>query len=513
MKFCSTCIYKSENDNSEDVDHSVQTELVIFKTHLPGIDEYKRKVLKQFDQSHLLEGYAKLGKKQQEKLLTDLELIHFDFIDLVFHNLIKKNRAKISVDPSSLTPIKSEAFIQPNQTREAFEDTLKLVSEGKLCFVVTTGLTRKVKGDSQPKLLYVPDWDSELSLLEALLRRAKEIGQTAVKTYGKNFTKKREPILVYLMVNTAEMMQLQQLLGANKHFGYAGIVTFGQEVLPYINEQGKMVFADESRDRIRLVSNGCGGLLSALKPQGVLDHLISNGVEVLQLFDLNNLTIPLAEPQFVQEATKSDIVLQLNWTDPRETSLLNPTVYFNQRSQLYEYLNQREVQFVRKAAGNKLLTVYEMKSLNLYLNIELLKQAAKSSDLLYEYRVKDQININKHGRESFMSGEAVAEESMYFSFELHFLNVLKITKNVKFFLLSDNQDVTVQRIQTAGWVPNLFMKELDAKLPEILSFVTPVRYNQQIKALPLGKKLELFLLTSYCYDEHRFEAFLSQLKK
>ena len=512
MKNCSLYLCNSEQDEEkldfeklQRTNENDQPEVETFTNFLPGVDKQKQKVLKQFDQCHVLEGYAKLGHKQQEKLMTDLELIHFDFVDLVFHNLIRKKKAQIAVDPGSLSMIKSEDFIQKNPTREDFEDTLKLVSEGKLCFVVAAGLSKKVKGDSRPKLSYVPDWGSEVSLLEAVVRRAKEICQAALESFGKNYAKKREPIMIYLMVNTAEVGQVQQFLAANKHFDYAGIVTFGQEVLPFINEVGRMVFADDSRERIRLVSNGSGGLLSALKAQGLLAHMLANGVEVLQFFDLNNLAIPLAEPQLVQEARRRDLVLQLNWAGASGEP--QPVVYFNEQSRQFEYFNQREVQFIRRAPGGRLATPYEMKSLNAYLNIELLKKAANSAESLFDYRIKEQLTINKQGRESSMSGEILATESSYFSFELHFLNVLKLARDVKFFLLPDAQDVTVLRLPAAGWVPGLFTKELETKLPEILSFVTPSEHSAQIMALPLGRKLELFLLTSYCFNERKFAAF------
>ena len=475
---------------------------------IPGVDLHKQKTLHAFDQTHLLKGYASLGQNEQKKFIEDLELIHFDFVDLMFHNLVRNKRDNDDIESDNYTMIKSEDILLKTHSRENFEKSLKLISEGKVAFLVNAGMNRRFSEDQGPKCLHVPDWGSELSLLELVVKRAKEIGSSAVAAFGKNFEKKREPISIYLMVNSSEIIQVQNYLVTQKHFGYFGIITFGQDVLPYINESGKMVFMNESKDRLRLATNGSGAVLSALKAQNLYEHFCTNGVQVIQYFDLNNPLIPLADPQLIQETLKNELIIQLNWNNIMDESRpANPTVLYNKSTGTYEYFNQRQMTFLRSTSKKKLLMPHEMKSMNIYIHISCMASAYKSKEILSEYRIKYKLNINPLDRLTDDKPTKRVDECTYYTFEIPFLNILRLANQdkVKFFILEENNEAIVDYQSFHESALTRPIQDMNQKIPLILRDNTPFDYHEQIDKLPLELKIHLYIMNGFCFNQDKFE--------
>jgi hypothetical protein len=109
---------------------------------------------------------------------------------------------------------------------EMFDSGLKLISEGKVGMVINFAGFKKELGLPKNKALYVPSWPYNISILEFYLYRIKSLGQFAVKKYGKNFSKKREPILVFLQTNEESIDVVDKFLLSNDYFGYQGIICF-----------------------------------------------------------------------------------------------------------------------------------------------------------------------------------------------------------------------------------------------------------------------------------------------
>jgi hypothetical protein len=460
-----------------------------------GVDKEKQEVLKTFSQFHILESYQKLGKDQQRRLISDVDMIHFDFVDLVFHNLVKKQQPKIK---AKYLPLKPESFIRPDNCAEDCNETLKLISQGRFAIAVAAGMSRKY-GLETPKLLIKPDWGGEDTLIEYLIHRIRSIGKQAIDRFGKNYEKKREPIIIYIMVNSAEIENVQSYLNSVRNFNYPGIVTFGQDVLPYINERGEMVFKDMNKDRLKLVSNGSGALLSALSSQGVLEHLLSSGVQVLQYVNLNNLMVPLAEPRMVQECKKgADIVVQMSHRDLDQAEIF-PTILQDPETGTFEYLNVRETTSYLAHRDTPRLD-FECKALNVYVSIDLFRRAVSSKHLLFEYRIKEKIKAELPDP---LRPQTISDCD-YYSFELHFLNLIKIASNPRFAQITPGReviaiDIMPKSVYKSFTLPDAVKDMLD-NIETILTSSSPPSLHKTISKLTPKQKRLAYSMVGHSSD-------------
>ena len=483
------------------------------------LDDRKKSVLMAYQQNHIIETFDSLDEDEKTELLHSLDLIHFDFVDLVFHNLVMKStlstpRSSIGVN-QELRSIQEADFIRHDPNREDFESTLKMISQGKLAIVISAGLSRKF-GFECAKLKIRPNWDSEFSLLQLIIERAREIGATAIYRFGKGYNRKREPIQIYVMINTSEIEEIKHFLERVKNFGYNGLLTFGQDCLPYVNDQGKMCFEDGSRSRIRLVTNGSGAFLSALKSQSLIDHMKNSGIEIAQMINLNNLMVPLAEPSLIKATETSDIVIQVSEHDPDSEDQF-PLILFDKSTQRYEYLNKTEVAKCLKEQSVKRIE-YELKTLNLYTTVKFLEKASKSAEVLCHYRIKDHIMRER------LTPAKPAEDSSFiretenlYSFELHFLNALRIASNVKFSLIPQHMEAIALHRQDYSPLNKFTLKEAVATLfkniPKVIKNWIPYDYQSQLEGMSKQKLLKLFTIAGFCFNESSFKKFIEETQK
>lgn len=483
------------------------------------LDEKRKTILNAYQQDHIISNFSSMTEEEKEVLLKRLELIHFDFVDLVFHNLVRKsamNTPRASINGNhKFNSIREVDILKDIPTREDFEGTLKIVSQGKLALVVTAGLSRKFGYDTA-KLRIKPNWDSDFSLLQLIVERAREIGSTAIYRFGKSYTRKREPIQIYLMINTSEIEDVKSYLESVKNFGYTGLLTFGQDVLPYIDDQGRMCFEEGSRSRIRLVTNGSGAFLSALKSQNLIDHMKKSGIDTVQMINLNNLMVPLVDSSMVMASQSSDIVIQVSEHNS-DCDEQFPLILYDESTQHYEYFNQLEVdKYLKNQPPQKI--DYELKTFNLYTTIKFLEKASKSAEVLCHYRIKDQIYKEKLFPNK--SGEKVVsvfEMENHYSFELHFLNVLSIASSVKFQVIPKHLEAVALYRQDYSPFNKFTLKEavirLFKNIPEAVNNWIPYEYQKKLETISRHDKLKLFAVAGFGFNETSFKKFIDELEK
>jgi hypothetical protein len=481
------------------------------------LDDHQMLVLKAYNQTHIIEAFGLLSEAQKERIIKQLGLIHFDFVDLMFHNIVLKSSnqplTKVKNPPRMYTEIKDADFLKSKFTREDFESSLKLISEGKFAIVVTAGLSRKF-GQNCAKIRIRPNWEAEDSLLELLVKRAQEIGRLATERFGKGYSKKRDPIMIFIMINTSEIEEIKTYLQSVKNFGYKGLATFGQEVLPQVRENGRLEFSDIIRSELALLSNGSGALISALKSQGVLENMKSNGVEIVQYLNLNNLLVPIADSLMIQAAHQKNLVIQVSKSDPMDHEFF-PQVVFNEKTGAYEYLNRKEC-IEAIVDGSLKGSNFDLKTLNVYFHIDLLKDASESAETLCKYRIKEKNMAEASPKISSQLQKMDPKPGkIVYSFELPFLNVLQITQKVKFVIndpqweaialnTTDYSSINKYTIQEAV---NNFFKNL---FPIMFNWI-PTEFHSRLENLTRKEKVQLFIVAGYCYDEKELMNFMKSV--
>jgi hypothetical protein len=110
--------------------------------------------------------------------------------------------------------------------REWRENGLKLISEGKLAVILNFSGFKEDMNLKGPRALNEPNWPWKISLLEFYLYRLKGLSRLAIKNYGKNFSKSREPIFVFIQANEKEIDAIDNYMVKHDYFGYKGIICF-----------------------------------------------------------------------------------------------------------------------------------------------------------------------------------------------------------------------------------------------------------------------------------------------
>lgn len=113
-----------------------------------------------------------------------------------------------------------------------------------------------------------PNWPVDMSLLEYYIHRLRGLSRLAVKSYGKNFDKQREPILLFIQTNESEIDMVDQFLLKFDYFGYQGVICFATEVGPLLNDHGKITI--NSKNKVNLCSTGSGAILKSFNRDGLL---------------------------------------------------------------------------------------------------------------------------------------------------------------------------------------------------------------------------------------------------
>lgn len=145
------------------------------------LDKPKQDVINTFNQGHLIKAYSKLESEQRMVLLSQMELIQFDMIDMVlathqvYHRQIKdeaywyKSVAAVNI-PKSLYLKDSEY-----QNKDFFSKGLEFIASGKLAIMLHTGYFSNVK--TPPRCLQKPTWAHGMTLLEYFIKKIKSIGE------------------------------------------------------------------------------------------------------------------------------------------------------------------------------------------------------------------------------------------------------------------------------------------------------------------------------------------------
>lgn len=118
---------------------------------------------------------------------------------------------------------------------ELINEGLKLISEGKLAAFINLSGFHLELGLDEPRALNIPPWPKKLTILEYFMQRIKGVGEQALRTFGKNYSKKREPILLFIEVNEMHLDDVDKFLMYNKYFGYQGVICFAT-VRTYLNQ-------------------------------------------------------------------------------------------------------------------------------------------------------------------------------------------------------------------------------------------------------------------------------------
>lgn len=256
--------------------------------------EKVRKILKKYNQTHILAYFKNASEEQKQKLIEQILRIDFEELEELYY-LAKK---EIEIDVSKLEPI--DVVIPERLPKEVLDEYIEIgeeiVKSQKLAVVILAGRTTELGfGYDKPKgALKLDIGENGKYLFEVL----KDILQRANEKY--NIT-----IPWYIMTSEENNEATIDFLQKHKYFGYPedSVCIFKQEEIPLLDEKGKVLIGDDML--IREASNGNGGVFHSMLYRGVIKELEDKGIEWVFIGAVDNVLLKLVDLPLIGMCVKN----------------------------------------------------------------------------------------------------------------------------------------------------------------------------------------------------------------
>lgn len=287
---------------------------------------YIKTLLQKYNQEHLLKFMERLNASDQKKFLNDLKKIDFELINTLYN---KKDTSQSIGKITPVNPINREDV----QDKENIINIGKnIVNEGKLALITMAGGQGTRLGFNKAKGMYKIN---DKSLFEII--------SDTIKKYN---------IAWLIMTSDENNLDTVNFFKENKNFGIKNVKIFKQEMLPLVDENGKILVGENGF--IKFGADGSGGIYKALATNNLIEYLKSlnvkytfiNGVDNVLTNPVDFLLIGLTEKNNYELASKS--VVKVN---PEEK--VGVFCYIDNKPAVVEYVNlSDDMRYKKNAEGS-----------------------------------------------------------------------------------------------------------------------------------------------------------------
>lgn len=248
-----------------------------------------RTTLASHGQEHLLAFWDELDEESQDSLLTQLQDIDFDQLQVLIETLVvRKQQAQRprDVQPAPYYAREPGSTYDADHYREVGEDFLRA---GKVAAFTVAGGQGTRLGWNGPKGAY-----------PATVVTGKPLFRVFAEQILANQDRYGATIRWYIMTSPANDAPTRAFIQDNRCFGLdrRNIFMFPQGTIPSIEaETGKLLLAD--KDRVAVNPDGHGGSIKALVASGAIDAMLARGVEHISYFQVDNPLVKVIDPLFI----------------------------------------------------------------------------------------------------------------------------------------------------------------------------------------------------------------------
>lgn len=207
---------------------------------------------------------------------------------------------------------------------------------------------------------------------------------------GKKFDKVREPIMIYVFVSLTELQDVETYLAHQRYFDYTGILVFPTDVMPNLDQNGRIVFRD--KESISFSSIGSGGFFHCLKRDGLLSHMKSQGIEFVQVLNVEHVNASIMPAALLgymtEDISKPNMIAEVSQTD--SGYIQYPTIVQNAKTNELIYSTTFAQKQMRDSSEHAFKPRYQLHSTNCMLTVEFIERALTNhkSDLFqYNFRL------------------------------------------------------------------------------------------------------------------------------
>lgn len=278
------------------------------------MNSIKRDVLEQLkhlNQHHILKFYNELSEDQKLELETEIQEINWSKLCQAYDEQVSlKSDGKLEtkkIDDNLLDPLPSECIEGTascqHELMEKYRTTgLTCIGQGKVAALLLAGGQGTRLGVDYPKGMFDVGLPSHKSLFQLQAERIIKLSAPLEMATGQ-----KTQIIWYVMTSEATMEMTQDFFKSHNYFGLDknNIIFFEQQTLPCFDFNGKVLL--DKKCKLSRSPDGNGGLYEALHTKGIIDHMISNGVEYVHVYCVDNILVRVCDPTFMGYCILKDV--------------------------------------------------------------------------------------------------------------------------------------------------------------------------------------------------------------
>jgi UDP-N-acetylglucosamine/UDP-N-acetylgalactosamine diphosphorylase len=243
-----------------------------------------RKLLQKHDQSHVLNFWDKLNVNQQADLLSQIKALDFESIKRMKGLLTAKEAetVKSAIEPAHVVKLAG------TERGKAISAGIKAFQANQVGVLLVAGGQGSRLGFDGPKGCFAIGPISKAPLFAIHSHKI-------LATERKYNTK----IPFYIMTSEANDKETREYFAKNNYFGLSSdrVKFFVQGMWPALWPDGRILM--DSPHHIFTSPDGHGGILAALRNNGILDEMGNRGLTILSYFQVDNPLIEMTDPAFI----------------------------------------------------------------------------------------------------------------------------------------------------------------------------------------------------------------------
>jgi UDP-N-acetylglucosamine/UDP-N-acetylgalactosamine diphosphorylase len=322
-----------------------------------------RASLQQHNQEHLLQFWGRLGEGQRSGLLAQLESLDLAAVDRMAAMLREppSENKRPTIEPAEVLELSEE---QRLRAREAGEEALRA---GRVGVLLVAGGQGSRLGYDGPKGCFPIGPVTHAPLFSVHARKILALEKTC-----------KTKVPFYIMTSEANDAPTRKFFRKHGNFGLAAsrAMFFKQGMWPALTPDGRVVL--EAPDRLFMSPDGHGGILAALRRNGMLADMAERGLETLFYFQVDNPLVEIADPAFlgVHLAGANDVSVKVcEKRDPDEG--LGVIALVNGRSAIVEYTELTREQKHERLPNGRLRFRYGSVAIHVF-SLDFLKRMAET---------------------------------------------------------------------------------------------------------------------------------------
>ncbi len=329
--------------------------------------EEAERLLKKCGQEHVLAYWKKLGKKEREALLAQVETLEPKSLAQCAAAL----KAGADVPDSSKGKAPKVAVLKGKKLAEAVAAGEKELKAGKVAALLVAGGQGSRLGYDGPKGCFQigPITNAPLFYFHARKILARTIH------YGRT-------IPFYVMTSEMNYDATVKCFEENEYFGLNpdDVFFFKQGMWPGMTKDGKVIM--DQPGHIFMSPDGHGGLLAALKKSGALADMKKRGVKSVFFFQVDNPLVEIADPAFIGYHVLNGSEYSLKLCAKREPKeKVGMPMQFGKTFRMVEYTEMTDEQCNRRGKDGKLYFLYGSPAIHVFDRAFLEREASKAMPL------------------------------------------------------------------------------------------------------------------------------------